>query len=1614
MRTTTTPRHPLRLLISIMLLTTASLKAEVVIPTPVDGVLTIEVSVPGELAVDYPVADVQATGATTLKVIGPLNDSDFSYLKNVLSTTLTALDISEALFSTLPSEAFRNKTTLTAIALPDGLASISTRAFSGCSSLASITLPSALVNINNSAFYECSSLEAVHLPSKVLTIGSSAFQRCSSLGTVTLPDGLTTINSSIFEDCIALTNINLPESLTSIGGYAFSGCSSLASVNFPDNLTSIDSYTFNGCSSLSTIDLPSTLTSIGSSAFRNCSMLSDIKLPDHITSISSYTFSGCSSLATIRLPKDLTSIGSEAFRDCSSLASVNFPDNLTSIGSSTFDGCSSLSTIDLPSTLTSIGSYAFRNCSMLSAITLPSTLTSISSYTFDGCSSLSTLDLPSALTSIGSSAFRNCSSLSATLTIDVDGELTVGSNAFNGCSSLTSIIINAGGDVTLNNFTSCPALETFELHTPGKLTATASSLFSGGGTDGSALASLTTVVLDARGEGSKMNTKFYRCKQLTSVTLPSRLTALYNYFFQDCSALTTIDIPSTIATIGNNAFEGCSALEAVDLSHTQITALPNSLFSGCSSLTSILLPNGITSVGQSVFYECSSLESLDLSQIPITDIPYGFCRDCSSLTSVLLPDGITSIGNSAFYNCGLTSFNLTSNGALTIGSDAFNNSKQLADVSLVAAGAMNIGSGAFSYCHNLRNIRFEAGEDIAVSGYPGSVISDCSSLEVFEVSTPGKFDVYTNMFYMYPTNSLRRIWLDARGAGSTIGESAFNGCTQLEELLLPAGLTSIGRYAFYNCTSLPAISLPATTTIAGDGYGMFENCSSLQSIDLSETQITAVGNYAFSGCSKLASVQLPSCFTTISDGMFNGCSLLTTINLPDGLTSIGQQAFRDCSSLPQVNVPASVSTMGEQVFQNCSSLTSATVQADVATLPRYTFDGCSSLRTASLTGNITTIGERAFNGCAKLTDLTLPPTLTTLGQYTFYNCSSLATLSLPSALTTFGDGVFEGCSSLLSLTIPEGVSYLPSQLLYNCTGLQSLYLPSTITEINYSALYNLNSLIDLHVLAATPPSFSYFSRADQVTLFVPEASIADYQTADCWKDFYRIYAELTDLATLDDGEFALLQAIYQKTNGASWLRPWTLGATKAETAMPEGVKVSDGHVVQLALVGNGLRGELPQELLQFPQAWYVNVSHNNLTSDMGAFFDAMTPNSALTHLDLSYNQLRGNIGRMGNGDPEGSLPDEKLPALISLDLSHNQISDVRPVLPAHISRLDLSGQAVNSAEKTYSFSEFADNDVTNFFPSILSYRHSTYRDYGNTLFMLWASDVEEPWAIRIDKHSTGPSSSIFSYSGSGWNFLPSGSTIYLSNLVDNEAERIRIPIIFDFPSGDINYNFDLDIGDLQTLINFALKPESFARYSPFNWAAANTIAATGEAPEVINVQDVVGEVNLLLEQDYDPSLARRHRVNRTYGSTEPCQATIAIEGNQLVLNSEQPVAAIDLTIDGGSVTWSSDLNLFSRKSRGSRTIIYSLMDNVLPAGRTVLGTVGDYAAVRAAQLANAEGALIATAIAVDGKTTGIVSMENGKLKIEDEGIYDLQGRRIDGNLRKGIYLINGKKVIVEK
>lgn len=43
---------------------------------------------------------------------------------------------------------------------------------------------------------------------------------------------------------------------------------------------------------------------------------------------------------------------------------------------------------------------------------------------------------------------------------------------------------------------------------------------------------------------------------------------------------------------------------------------------------------------------------------------------------------------------------------------------------------------------------------------------------------------------------------------TTIADDAFDGCSRLESIQLPAGILSIGRNGFRRCLSLPSLTLP--------------------------------------------------------------------------------------------------------------------------------------------------------------------------------------------------------------------------------------------------------------------------------------------------------------------------------------------------------------------------------------------------------------------------------------------------------------------------------------------------------------------------------------------------------------------------------------------------------------------------------------------------------------------------------------------------------------------------------------------------------------------------------------------------------------------------------------
>jgi len=107
--------------------------------------------------------------------------------------------------------------------------------------------------MGNYLFCECSSLTSVALPDGLTQLGNGVFYDCSSLTNVALPDGLTQLGDEVFRECSSLTSLLLPDGLTQMGDRVFLGCSSLTSVALPDGLTQLGDDVFVWCSSLTSL-----------------------------------------------------------------------------------------------------------------------------------------------------------------------------------------------------------------------------------------------------------------------------------------------------------------------------------------------------------------------------------------------------------------------------------------------------------------------------------------------------------------------------------------------------------------------------------------------------------------------------------------------------------------------------------------------------------------------------------------------------------------------------------------------------------------------------------------------------------------------------------------------------------------------------------------------------------------------------------------------------------------------------------------------------------------------------------------------------------------------------------------------------------------------------------------------------------------------------------------------------------------------------------------------------------------------------------------------------------------------------------------------------------------
>lgn len=131
--------------------------------------------------------------------------------------------------------------------------------------------------------------------------------------------------------------------------------------------------------------------------------------------------------------------------------------------------------------------------------------------------------------------------------------------------------------------------------------------------------------------------------------------------------------------------------------------------------------------------------------------------------------------------------------------------------------------------------------------------------------------------------------------------------------------------------------------------------------------VSTIGTRVFANHDRLTRLVFPAVVKTIGDASFEGCTSLTDITFQDGLKRLGNGCFRNCTSLKKVCLPDTVSSIHSNAFQGCTRLSIVRLSKGLRrNIESQTFGGCASLEEIYIPQGIHQIKSGAFSGCTAL------------------------------------------------------------------------------------------------------------------------------------------------------------------------------------------------------------------------------------------------------------------------------------------------------------------------------------------------------------------------------------------------------------------------------------------------------------------------------------------------------------------------------------------------------------------------------------------------------------------------------------------------------------------------
>lgn len=418
-----------------------------------------------------------------------------------------------------------------------------------------------------------------------------------------------------------------------------------------------------------------------------------------------------------------------------------------------------------------IGDRAFFDCFTLKSVKIPDTVKEIGDNAFRGCIYLTEIDIPDSVTKIGNTPLADCKALN---------KITVGVNnrKYSGLGNCL-IDISAKTVIAGSNSSEIP--------------------FNG----------MVTTIADYA---------FFDLDGLKSIRLDT-ITTVGNHAFESCGGLATVTNIDTIKSLGDYAFASCGALKKFDLkNNSSIESIGKYAFHACDALVSFYFPTSLKYVGDGAFWSCNKLNEVKTSDITAwaqiefgssSATPLNYAKltvNGVEVTDVIISDGAERIGSFAFYGCDSLNHITLPDSVEAIGEYAFSDCTEATDIKL-GNGIKSIGEYAFRNCTSLSSIELGA----KVESIGNYAFWNCG--RVASISVDAANQVYKsvgNCLIDIKAKTLVRgcnaSVIPSDGSVTSIESYAFNGCSGMTEITIPASVNAIGIYAFDDCSSLVLVN----------------------------------------------------------------------------------------------------------------------------------------------------------------------------------------------------------------------------------------------------------------------------------------------------------------------------------------------------------------------------------------------------------------------------------------------------------------------------------------------------------------------------------------------------------------------------------------------------------------------------------------------------------------------------------------------------------------------------------------------------------------------------------------------------------------------------------------